>query len=209
MTWPFDKLCQFLESNPSVSAIFDLLIGKDISDKLYQIQEMLLSNPESPLRQKLDSSPVRLQRFTPSPHSSLMNLRGVVVSESSTSSLDHVHCFGIDIKGNQSWFYFASHSKKEYLRKIKLSFDFQQNVHDFSEKECIYLIPITTPMHSCRGNTLYQVLFVTILFRDSHVVKRFTASNFRNRFFLAYDRHSWTVLRRGDSRQIFSHANKN
>lgn len=168
MTWPFDKLCQFLESNPSVSAIFDLLIGKDISDKLYQIQEMLLSNPESPLRQKLDSSPVRLQRFTPSPHSSLMNLRGVVVSESSTSSLDHVHCFGIDIKGNQSWFYFASHSKKEYLRKNKLSFDFQQNVHDFSGKKMYISYSYYYPHTQLSGK-----YFIPSFIRD-YFVSRYT-----------------------------------
>jgi hypothetical protein len=107
LTWSLDKLRHFLESNPSVSAIFNLLIGKDISDKLYQIQEMLLSNPDSPLRRTLNSSPVRLQGCDPSPHSSIMNLRSTVVSGSSTSSLDHIHCFGIDFKGNLSQLYFG------------------------------------------------------------------------------------------------------
>ncbi|XP_061171298.1 blood vessel epicardial substance-like [Saccostrea echinata] len=74
LTWSLDKLSQFLQSNPALSAIFQLLIGKDISDKLYQIQEMLLSDPECPLARSNQNYQLRTQTDSHSSQSSLLNL---------------------------------------------------------------------------------------------------------------------------------------
>lgn len=99
LTWTREKLSQYLNSNPNLSAIFDILIGKDISDKLYQIQEMLLSNPESPLGRKNGACANRIQSVCPSPNPSLINLRSALAANGSMSSQDHLNALGSDLNG--------------------------------------------------------------------------------------------------------------
>ncbi|XP_062589589.1 blood vessel epicardial substance-like [Saccostrea cucullata] len=102
LTWSLDKLHQYLLSDPALSAIFHLLIGKDISDKLYQTQEMLLSDPECPLARSYQNAQLRdrtTQEDRHSSQSSLLNLRSVIVSGVSLTSLDHFKCTGPNFKG--------------------------------------------------------------------------------------------------------------
>lgn len=99
LTWTRDKLTQNLNSNPSLAAIFNILIGKDISDKLYQIQEMLLSNPKSPLGRKNGPCAHRIQSVCPSPNPSLINLRSALAANGSMSSQDHLNTYDSDLNG--------------------------------------------------------------------------------------------------------------
>ena len=45
-TWEIDILQDFLTERPYYSAVITNILGKDITHKLYQVQEMLLSHPQ-------------------------------------------------------------------------------------------------------------------------------------------------------------------
>ena len=46
IVWPIKDLLPFLKTRTFISAVFNNLMGKDITIKLYQMQELLLSNPD-------------------------------------------------------------------------------------------------------------------------------------------------------------------
>ena len=87
ITWSIKELREFLEEEPFLSIILKLLIGKDISNKMYQIQELLMKNPT--------------YMQSPSRHSSIANLRSTVtvVSNVSDPNIKHLNCFGVQLKG--------------------------------------------------------------------------------------------------------------
>lgn len=77
-TWPQDQLINFLSRDPVFRHIFRQLIGKDISQKLYEIQERLMANPRY-----MDNINTR--------RSSMVNVRHGIVSNS-TSNLAKLNC---------------------------------------------------------------------------------------------------------------------
>ncbi|KAL5010286.1 hypothetical protein ScPMuIL_012591, partial [Solemya velum] len=82
VTWPYTELQEHLNKSPTVSHIFHHLIGKDVSNKLYQIQEMLLNNPNYML---------------PSRQSSMVNLRNSLGNQNSPGNINRLS-FGLDMK---------------------------------------------------------------------------------------------------------------
>ncbi|KAK3099011.1 hypothetical protein FSP39_025252 [Pinctada imbricata] len=87
LTWPFPELRRHLDKNPFLAKVFQLLIGKDVSNKLYQIQELLLNNP-------------RYMESVISRQSSMVNLRSALVTHNAINDQEMLSCFGIDVKGN-------------------------------------------------------------------------------------------------------------
>ncbi|XP_053396631.1 blood vessel epicardial substance-like [Mercenaria mercenaria] len=77
-TWPQDQLINYLSHDPILRHIFRQLIGKDISHKLYEIQERLMANPSY-----MDGINTR--------RSSMVNVRHGIVSNS-TSNLAKLNC---------------------------------------------------------------------------------------------------------------------
>ncbi|BFZ25363.1 hypothetical protein BsWGS_28402 [Bradybaena similaris] len=69
LSWVYPILQAYFATNPFMYAIFTNLIGKDISDKLYKIQELLLKNPEEILCDFIprNSSMVNVRRCLQSP----------------------------------------------------------------------------------------------------------------------------------------------
>lgn len=86
LTWSAIKLKTYLDTDPFLSAVFNNVIGKDVSNKLYQIQELLLSDPDY------------MQEFS-SRQSSMVNLRSALVTKNSSAALYKLNCFGVDLKG--------------------------------------------------------------------------------------------------------------
>lgn len=46
LTMSVIKLKTYLDTDPFISNVFYNVVGKDVSNKLYQIQELLLNNPD-------------------------------------------------------------------------------------------------------------------------------------------------------------------
>jgi len=82
-----------------MASVFHLITGKDISTKLYQIQELLLTNPN-------------YMQSTSSRQSSIVNLRSAIVSNSSDPNLNKLNCFGINLKGRDFVVFYSYFRKK-------------------------------------------------------------------------------------------------
>ncbi|XP_041350700.1 blood vessel epicardial substance-like [Gigantopelta aegis] len=78
LTWQFPALQDHLDENPDLRTAFRYIIGKDICQKLYQIQEQLLANPD-------------YMRTLPSRQSSMVNLRNSLVHQDSNISLSRLN----------------------------------------------------------------------------------------------------------------------
>ena len=78
ISWPHRRLKNHLATDSVFDNIFDQLIGKDISHKLYQIQEKLLSNPD-------------YMETLASRRSSMVNVRNSIVSMSAVN-LTKLNC---------------------------------------------------------------------------------------------------------------------
>jgi hypothetical protein len=65
------KLKTYLDTDPFMSRVFHNVVGKDVSNKLYQIQELLLSNPD-------------YMKTLSSRQSSMVNLRIALVTQNSS-----------------------------------------------------------------------------------------------------------------------------
>lgn len=78
ISWPHRRLKNHLETDKVFDNVFYQLVGKDISHKLYQIQEKLLSNPD-------------YMEALASRHSSMVNVRNSIVSMS-TVNLQKLNC---------------------------------------------------------------------------------------------------------------------
>lgn len=77
-TWPQDQLVNHLSRNSALRYLFRQIIGKDISHKLYSVQERLMTNPTY-----MESSMTR--------KSSMVNVRHSIVTNSSTN-LAQLNC---------------------------------------------------------------------------------------------------------------------
>ena len=70
LTWETEHLRDFLQDKPYFASVITNLLGKDITHKLYQVHEMLLSHPQyiRVLANKTSGSYLRhnLQRYSPS-----------------------------------------------------------------------------------------------------------------------------------------------
>lgn len=86
LTMSVIKLKTYLDTDPFISNVFYNVVGKDISNKLYQIQELLLNNPD-------------YMQALPSRQSSMVNLRSALVTQNSSVALYKLNCFGVDLKG--------------------------------------------------------------------------------------------------------------
>ncbi|OWF52518.1 blood vessel epicardial substance-A-like [Mizuhopecten yessoensis] len=86
LTWPIPQLKNHLDTDSFMASILHVLVGKDVSTKLYQIQELLLTNPN-------------YMQSVSSRRSSLVNVRSAIVTNKSNSDLTRLTCFGIDLKG--------------------------------------------------------------------------------------------------------------
>ncbi|XP_069139143.1 blood vessel epicardial substance-A-like [Argopecten irradians] len=86
LTWPIPQLRKHLDTDSFMSAILHVLVGKDVSTKLYQIQELLLTNPN-------------YMQSVSSRRSSLVNVRSAIATNKSNPDLNRLNCFGIDLKG--------------------------------------------------------------------------------------------------------------
>lgn len=86
LTWPIPKLKKHLDTDAFMTAIIHVIVGKDVSTKLYQIQELLLTNPN-------------YMQSVSSRRSSLVNVRSALVTSKSNPNLTRLNCFGIDLKG--------------------------------------------------------------------------------------------------------------
>ncbi|KAK3600504.1 hypothetical protein CHS0354_007884 [Potamilus streckersoni] len=79
ISWPHRRLQAFLDADPAFAHVFRKMISKDISQKLYLIQEMLMANPN-------------YMQTLASRRSSMVNLRNSIVSNVNISKLS---CFGV------------------------------------------------------------------------------------------------------------------
>lgn len=86
LTWSLIKLKTYLDTDPFMSRVFHNVVGKDVSNKLYQIQELLLSNPD-------------YMKTLSSRQSSMVNLRSALVTQNSSDPLYKLNCFGVGLKG--------------------------------------------------------------------------------------------------------------
>ncbi|CAC5409868.1 BVES [Mytilus coruscus] len=88
LTMSVIKLKTYLDTDPFISNVFYNVVGKDVSNKLYQIQELLLNNPD-------------YMQALPSRQSSMVNLRSALVKQNSSVALPvyKLNCFGVDLKG--------------------------------------------------------------------------------------------------------------
>ncbi|CAG2199990.1 BVES [Mytilus edulis] len=86
LTMSVIKLKTYLDTDPFISNVFYNVVGKDVSNKLYQIQELLLNNPD-------------YMQALPSRQSSMVNLRSALVTQNSSVALYKLNCFGVDLKG--------------------------------------------------------------------------------------------------------------
>ncbi|KAK6170065.1 hypothetical protein SNE40_018547 [Patella caerulea] len=74
ITWHFPTLQNHLSNDPYLETMFHHIVGKDISNKLYQIQELLLVNPD-------------YMCTLASRQSSMVNIRHSLVTQDSSMSL--------------------------------------------------------------------------------------------------------------------------
>ncbi|XP_067676720.1 blood vessel epicardial substance-like [Haliotis asinina] len=84
LTWHYPTLQEYLDKDTYLATAFHYILGKDISHKLYQIQELLLSNPD-------------YMRTLASRQSSMVNLRNSLVTQDSCLSLtklNNIHMSG-------------------------------------------------------------------------------------------------------------------
>ena len=86
ISWPHRRLKNHLSTDSLFENIFHQLIGKDISHKLYQIQEKLLSNPD-------------YMETLASRRSSMVNVRNSIVSMSA-ANLTKLNC----LQGMRVWY---------------------------------------------------------------------------------------------------------